>query len=502
MNSLTQTHNKKFFIMALFSVFLVALFGFLAYTTSAHQDSASCNASGLQQFPSIVSPAGSAYDGSIITYSVIYVNSDPDAGGPVASCNVTAANADILLPNGSNIDVLTGATLNVGGSISCPGGAGCALGPYTYAVNHANEVGSSVTATFDIAGVLHQDADEEVASDHDTLSKTVIHPSTRLTKQADDTTVTAGTLVTYTYTEMNDGDVPLTTPSVVDDTCAPVTYVSGDTNTNGILNVGETWTYTCSMIINADTTNTATGRGLDPNGNNVTWCQDPQNPPQGFICDQDERAQATVDVVQGLQISKTAETSYDREWDWTIQKSVDQNDLELAGGESYTVNYDVTVNASSENINETVSGIITVTNPEGNPTATVSGITDDLDVTVANPTVDCSGNPGGFTDFPHQLDAGESLVCTYSGVSDGSDTENTATVTTTGAVPGGSDSADVNWGAPASEIDECADVTDPNELGVLLTDTICVNEPLPHTYEYDLTFGPERRGSRCSSFLW
>src|SRR5262245_19635269 len=125
---------------------------------SAHQDPANCNASGLQQFPSIVSPAGSATDGSVITYSVIYVNSDPDGAGPVAPCNITGADATITRPNGTMINVLMNATLNVGSSISCPGGAGCAAGPYTYTVNHADENGggSSVTAQFDIDGALHQ----------------------------------------------------------------------------------------------------------------------------------------------------------------------------------------------------------------------------------------------------------------------------------------------------------------------------------------------------------
>ncbi|TSC77024.1 MAG: hypothetical protein G01um101431_207 [Parcubacteria group bacterium Gr01-1014_31] len=475
---------------------LLALFALVSPQAQAHQDPASCNASGLQQFPSIVSPAGSAYDGDVITYSVIYVNSDPDEAGPVAPCNITGANADITLPNGSVVNVLVGTTLNVGDSISCPGGAGCAAGPYTYTVNHANEVGNSVTALFDIAGILHQDADEEVASDHDTLSKTVIHPSTVLAKQADQTAVVAGTLVTYTYTERNDGDVPLTLPSVVDDMCAPVTGVDvapangfndGDTNANGVLDQGEAWLYTCAMVINADTTNTATGRGLDPNGINVTWCQDPQSPPEGVRCDQDERAQATVRVVSPLVVEKTAETRYDRDWDWTIDKRADQTDLVLAEGESFTVNYAVAVNQTSEDLNHTVIGTITTTNPVGNPNATITGMSDMLDASGAA-AVDCTGD-ATFLGFPHTLVGGQSLVCTYTknGASP-NDTENEATVSTSGVVPGGSDTAAVTWGAPANVTDECITVNDSNPNGP--QGVVVCQDTIDKVIEYQVTFGP------------
>lgn len=37
-------------------------------------------------------------------------------------------------------------------------------------------------------------------------------------------------------------------------------------------------------------------------------------------------------VVEPLEIEKTAETSYDREWDWTITKSADETNLLLAEG--------------------------------------------------------------------------------------------------------------------------------------------------------------------------
>lgn len=455
--------------------------------TAAHPDPAECNASGLQQFPS-VGPAGNVYDGSTLTYSVIYINSDPDGAGAVAPCNITGADAMITRPDGSVINVLTDVTLNVGDSISCPGDAECSAGPYQYVVNHANENGSSsVQAQFDIAGVLHQDADEEVASDHDTLSKTVIHPSTMLTKQADQTLVTAGSSVTYTYTEDNDGDVALDSPSVVDDMCAPVTYVSGDTNVNGDLDTDETWTFTCTMVVNANTTNTAIGRGLDPLGNNITWCVDPQSPPQGVRCDQDERAQASVRVVTPLSIEKTVNTTYDRGWTWSIDKSANQTALELAEGEAPVgVNYAVMVSAVSADMNHMVSGTITITNPADNPMATITDVTDVM-TNIGAATVDCTGD-ASFTAFPHNLAANATLTCAYTKAAPDGDSEtNTATVTTSGDVPGNSVNAAVTFGAPANEIDECIIVGDTNSQGPQGV-VVCAGDA-PQTFNYVVTFG-------------
>ena len=60
--------------------------------------------------------------------------------------------------------------------------------------------------------------------------------------------------VTYTYSALNDSpDNPDDTvtpdvlePAIADDLCSPVTPTGGDTNTNSVLDDGETWTFTCS----------------------------------------------------------------------------------------------------------------------------------------------------------------------------------------------------------------------------------------------------------------
>ena len=70
---------------------------------------------------------------------------------------------------------------------------------------------------------------------------------------------------------------------------------SGDKDEDGILGPGETWDFTCEMTItegdldeDGSFTNVALGHGLDPLGQDVTWCEDTEDPPAGVRCDQDE----------------------------------------------------------------------------------------------------------------------------------------------------------------------------------------------------------------------
>ena len=67
--------------------------------------------------------------------------------------------------------------------------------------------------------------------------------------------------VTYTYVATNIGTVPMIGAWVKDDKCSLVQYVSGDSNTNSILDVGEAWTYTCTKTVSKTETNTATAHG-------------------------------------------------------------------------------------------------------------------------------------------------------------------------------------------------------------------------------------------------
>lgn len=68
-------------------------------------------------------------------------------------------------------------------------------------------------------------------------------------------------MVTYTYTLRNIGIVPVSNVTMVDDSCSPLTLVSGDTNKDSKLDVNETWTYTCATNLSATHTNTVVATG-------------------------------------------------------------------------------------------------------------------------------------------------------------------------------------------------------------------------------------------------
>jgi len=109
------------------------------------------------------------------------------------------------------------------------------------------------------------------------------------------TSVLAGTTLHYDFYETNDGNVPLTNPSVtfVDATtgnplCTPTLDPSSDGQIIGTLDVGETQHYFCDVLfstpgtINAD----ATGFGTAPDGSQITFPGDP-----------DERITASITVI-------------------------------------------------------------------------------------------------------------------------------------------------------------------------------------------------------------
>lgn len=79
-----------------------------------------------------------------------------------------------------------------------------------------------------------------------------------------------GGSVTFTYAVSNHGTLPLANVTVVDNRCSPVTFVSGDTNGNNILDVSETWTYTCTTNVAQTTTNTAVAGAIGVGTNQTT----------------------------------------------------------------------------------------------------------------------------------------------------------------------------------------------------------------------------------------
>src|SRR6266536_1076212 len=150
---------------------------------AAHEDPANCDQSGLGTVLG-ATPSGTVQVGDVITYTVTYTNSGATA------CNLTNLNANLVRPNGTTINVLVGATLNVGATINCPTDPGCAAGPYTYTVALADETGPvtgpacpptptgatlprRVTAVAQSTATLHSVVGDDTAADCKSISRTV-----------------------------------------------------------------------------------------------------------------------------------------------------------------------------------------------------------------------------------------------------------------------------------------------------------------------------------------
>jgi uncharacterized repeat protein (TIGR01451 family) len=67
--------------------------------------------------------------------------------------------------------------------------------------------------------------------------------------------------VTYTYDVSNTGNVALSNIQVADDKCATVAYVSGDADTDDLLDLTEVWQFACTVNLTATTTNIVTASG-------------------------------------------------------------------------------------------------------------------------------------------------------------------------------------------------------------------------------------------------
>lgn len=110
-----------------------------------------------------------------------------------------------------------------------------------------------------------------------TITNTLKQPHTTISITPNTYETSSTENVILTITDTNDGQVPLTNPSVtltygVNSVTLDKAnyYVSGDVNANDIMDVGETWTWSYSLLIGADTTFNVAGHGLDPLGNDIS----------------------------------------------------------------------------------------------------------------------------------------------------------------------------------------------------------------------------------------
>jgi hypothetical protein len=194
--------------------------------------------------------------------------------------------------------------------------------------------------------------------------------------------------------------------------------------------------------------------------------------------------------IKSLEVTKTATAQYKRLFKWTIDKSVTPETLDMFTGDSGNVDYTVAVTKDTgTDSNFQVSGSITVSNPNSlaDLSANITSLTDIVSGDI-NMLVMCRNQSGPLPfplEYPIVLTAGGSLQCKYIGtLPDKTSRINTATVTTTGLVPGGNGTADVIFGEPTHLINDSITVNDTNGGSWPFSDDGSVS--------YDRTFSCDR----------
>lgn len=205
---------------------------------------------------------------------------------------------------------------------------------------------------------------------------------------------------------------------------------------------------------------------------------------------QSSSASVTVNCYK-LLVTKTAQTQYTTNYNWSIDKTADQDNLTFqVGQEAVNANYTVTVTPTGTNSDFIVSGIIKVTNPAP-MAATVNTVSD-----IVTPT-------GGMgigavitppSPLPITIPANSFVEFTYTATlptaSPSTTGTNTATANlqnNTGGTTNFSGSTTFNFAnATVTKIDRCAQVTD-SYAGTL--GTVCVGSG-PFTFTYMRAIGP------------
>jgi len=223
--------------------------------------------------------------------------------------------------------------------------------------------------------------------------------------------------------------------------------------------------------------------------------------------DSDDDDATTVVNCYQLTVTKDADESFDRDYDWTVAKTrvfatgevdgdLDPTTLTLDPDQIYTLTYEITVDLDDPaftDSNWAVEGTITVNNPAPIVADDVV-VTDSISGFGGAIALDCdAGTIGAQTTV--DIAAGGSVECTYSAdLPDATTRTNTATATLFGI--GYDGTASIDFGeADISLIDECVVVTDDNGTpgdtsdDTVLDASLCADEA-PETYTNTIDVGP------------
>lgn len=211
------------------------------------------------------------------------------------------------------------------------------------------------------------------------------------------------------------------------------------------------------------------------------------------ISETGQTSSASVTVsCYSLNVTKTANTSFKRTYDWDIAKS-GPTGLTLAIGQQFLATFSVQVSATYVDSAWAVAGDISVYNPAPTRAAKITSVEDVIsDAGAAE--VKCG------VDFPYQLAADETLKCTYEkSLPNAASRTNTATAKLQnytfdyqgGAIAGGTTEffKTISFGfanATIDYVDECVMVSDDRmgELG-----GVCYSN-LPKTFSPSMNVGP------------
>jgi len=182
-------------------------------------------------------------DGDTINYTVTLRNDLPGA------CVVSNITVLFQLPGPDGKPSTTAQTLTQNATFT-EKQTEISFGPFAYTVHYGTAMPDRWTARVSVTdGKLHDiPAPYSELNIERTVQSLPFVPALTIDKTGSTTGGVAPQTVTYTYAVRNtsvSSTINLKNVAPTDDRCSPLTYVSGDTNGDQLLQVGETWMYTC-----------------------------------------------------------------------------------------------------------------------------------------------------------------------------------------------------------------------------------------------------------------
>jgi uncharacterized repeat protein (TIGR01451 family) len=258
----------------------------------------------------------------------------------------------------------------------------------------------------------------EGANGSGSVSVSVVqNPHVTLVKSAtvaDGAADAAGDVINYTINVSNDGNMTLTSPMVSDPAVSNLTLASGDANSNGKIDVGETWHYTASHTVTqsdidnggvanpaltySNTASISTHEGASASGSaSVPIVQDPDvtltktaTVPGGTADTAGEVISYSIDVANagnmtltGVSVSdpsvadlaavmtggfNSGDTNHDGKlslgetWHYTASHMVTQGDIDTNGGGDGTIDNTASV-TTTQGASDSASAHVTVVQP-------------------------------------------------------------------------------------------------------------------------------------------